>query len=441
MKKFGLLGAILLLLYGLGCGRMPDSIADLQRLNQDNMAYLNRETADTVLISANAQAESALKFRTYYFAPWHLKTPRYTQKDITDIINDFRKNPGFGENKQPHSIEWVNQLATLCDLDHYPNTKKTAITLRNSNLRLLPTLKPHFNDFNLPGEGYPFDNLQQSAIWANTPILISHTSADGRWVLAETPFCLGWLPIDDIAYASEAFKTGWESRPLLAIIEDNTTVIDTDNQFRQHTYIGTLLPKDSEKEAGFTCLIAVADLNRNATIVKGLISKSQATEFPYAATTRHVARLANQMINQPYGWGGTYENRDCSAMIRDLFTGFGIWLPRNSDYMRRSNLDTFISLQNLSDSEKEKQIMEKGIPFFTLIWMKGHIMLYIGSFEGRPLVIHNIWGIRTQDIFKGEGRFIIGKTVITTLSPGIELPNFSPKSALISRVGGMILLK
>ncbi len=44
----------------------------------------------------------------------------------------------------------------------------------------------------------------------------------------------------------------------------------------------------------------------------------------------YVAKIAKEFYNEPYGWGGKMMTRDCSAMTRDFFTPFGIFLMRNS---------------------------------------------------------------------------------------------------------------
>ena len=106
-------------------------------------------------------------------------------------------------------------------------------------------------------------------------------------------------------------------------------------------------------------------------------------------------------------------------MIRDLFTPFGLWLPRNSK--EQAEAGRFISIRNLSPAEKEAQIIRQGMPWRTLLWTPGHIMLYIGVHQGQPLIFHNFWSIRTQDADGNKGKLIVGQAAVTTLHPGREL--------------------
>ena len=107
-------------------------------------------------------------------------------------------------------------------------------------------------------------------------------------------------------------------------------------------------------------------------------------------------------------------------MLRDFFMPFGIWLPRAS-LEQISSVPRRVPLAALAPPEKEKLIMSKSLPFLTLLYKPGHIMLYAGEDrEGRPLAFHGSWSIRVKE---GEGARtqIIGTSAITSLAPGKEL--------------------
>lgn len=54
-------------------------------------------------------------------------------------------------------------------------------------------------------------------------------------------------------------------------------------------------------------------------------------------------------------------------------------------------------MSNLSIEEKKDFIRKNGVPFSTLVYLKGHIMLYVGVKNNEPLVVHNIWSVRLKD--------------------------------------------
>ena len=126
-------------------------------------------------------------------------------------------------------------------------------------------------------------------------------------------------------------------------------------------------------------------------------------------------------------------------MTRDLFAPFGLWLPRNSG--EQAGAGKFISFKNLPDAEKEALIVRQGIPWRTLLWTPGHIMLYIGIHQGKPLIFHNFWSIKTRDAQGRRGRIIIGHAAVTTLHPGRELPDLDlPRADILHGLEGLVLL-
>ena len=67
----------------------------------------------------------------------------------------------------------------------YPSLARPAITVRNTACRVFPTARPFFLDPGRAGEGFPFDYFQNSALWAGTPLLVTHVSLDGAWFFVE----------------------------------------------------------------------------------------------------------------------------------------------------------------------------------------------------------------------------------------------------------------
>jgi hypothetical protein len=136
----------------------------------------------------------------------------------------------------------------------------------------------------------------------------------------------------------------------------------------------------------------------------------------------------DQLLGEPYGWGGSHGARDCSATTRDYFALFGVWLPRNS--ADQSVTGAAVSLKNIPAAERPRAIVEYGVPFATLIHMPGHIMLYLGVYDGEPVVMHNAWGVRVNVGSGKIGRAVIGRAVVSSLRIGEEI-NGRPKSGLL----------
>ncbi|MBR4423232.1 MAG: C40 family peptidase, partial [Mailhella sp.] len=160
--------------------------------------------------------------------------------------------------------------------------------------------------------------------------------------------------------------------------------------------------------------------------------------LPMELTAQNIAAIGNRMMGQKYGWGGLYGQRDCSATMRDLFAPFGVWLPRNSAAQARSG--GYLALHGASAAERQNEIVRLGVPFRTLICIKGHVGLYVGSYRGEPVFYHESWGVRRQMPDGRAGRLIIGRTVITSTSPGSERGDVPESVRLIHKIHGVSVL-
>jgi hypothetical protein len=422
------------------CCVSPPVIRDIQRLPQDASFYLLQDRADRPALNPSAQEAMDERFNRVWFAPWHRIQPAHEKGDLLKRLERFRCNLGFGENKQPHSPQWLEQLEQNVALESFPNAGFAAITLTGANLRELPTHKPHFNAFDLPGEGFPFDNLQYSAIPANTPVFVSHWSADRSWALVESHYGVGWIPSSEVASVDGAFMQSWEAGRYVTIVKDDWPIYDDSGRFLFRAPLGLMFPLAAELPDGYRVLAGVADQNRSGRLRESTLPQEAATLKPLPLTPANLARMANEFMGQPYGWGGLYGNRDCSATLKDLFAPFGLWLPRNSSHQAHS-VGTFIPLGHLSPAAKQDTILARAVPFLTLLWTKGHIALYLGEYGGEPVVFHNLWGVHTRDWRGREGRVVVGRAAVTTLHPGIELHAADrAQGDLLARIEGMTLL-
>ena len=97
-------------------------------------------------------------------------------------------------------------------------------------------------------------------------------------------------------------------------------------------------------------------------------------------------------------------------------------------------------MSNLTNNEKKEFMKNNGVPFSTLVYLKGHIMLYIGIKENEPLVLHNMWSVRLKDSNGRKYRHIIGKATVTTLEPGKGIKDFDEDTNILNKIQGIVVL-
>lgn len=438
MKRLSFLCLILLL---SACApRLADRpVADLTTLPQDAGVY-HGLAPDTPLLSPEAQHKTYAYFLAAHFGPWERQQPRHTTEEAFWGLDRYSTKQIFGENTLLRDPAWLENLRKISRVEAYPSISRRAIAVTNINMRVLPTAEPAFYDFSQAGEGFPFDYMQNSLVLAGTPLYACHLSEDKQWVLVESRFVFGWVPMRDIAWVDDDFAKKFRTGTYAAITRDRVPVSDETGMFLFRGEVGMMLPvvPGSETTDGLTLAVPVRDDRGNAVLRHAVLANTAAEPMPIPATPANFARLANAMLGRPYGWAGLYGNRDCSAVTLDLMAAFGIPLPRHSS--RQIEAGVVFPLENLTRREKKKLILENATPFLTLVGKPGHVMLYIGQRDGQPVVMHASWGLKTRKN-GGYGRKIIGQAVITTLEPGLERSDLArPQGILLEKVYAISVL-
>jgi hypothetical protein len=242
---------------------------------------------------------------------------------------------------------------------------------------------------------------------------------------------MGWVKVSDIATLDVKKRQLFENGYYGVAAKDNFPVYDTHENFLEYVKLGTIFPIHQAK-------FLVAQRSQG---IKGKLVYTQNPyihQKPLELNQKNLNHILKEVVGESYGWGGLYGTRDCSSMTRDIFAVFGIYLERNSYGQTLSG--EFISLKELSNKEKKKKIVEMGKPFLTLLYQKGHVMLYVGEHQNEPIIFHQAWGIGTLDQNKNEGRYIIGKAAFTTLEVGKTIKNFDQENSLINKLEGIIQL-
>jgi cell wall-associated NlpC family hydrolase len=436
-------GCIVICLLLVACAaKPPGTIRDLEVLPQDVGCYLH-DLPDP-FVPPDRQRQWYQAFVTRFFGPWGRNTPKHAAEEVFSGLKRYQTKEMYGENNLPLPPDWIDEMAEKSNPAVYPSRHLPAIAVVHASMRVLPTHKPAFYSSSQPGEGFPFDRMQNSLVAAGTPLLVTHVSRDGQWALVETDWAAGWVRWPEIALVDRAFIAAYTATPLAGFLADDVAVMRPDGLFLLSGRVGMALPLAGAQDLPEQrwVRLPVRDHLGQARMVEATAPRKDCQKLPLAATRSNVVRVLNALLGRPYGWGGLYENRDCSALIQDVLAGFGAFVPRNSK--DQAGAGRWVSLEGLAPSAKERRIGEQGKPLRTILYMPGHVLLYLGRdpVSRRIVAYHSMWGVRTGDFFQvSPGRRVIGRTVITTLEPGKELlPGPSPTGLLVDRLTGMALI-
>ena len=374
------------------------------------------------------------KYEESYFSVWNIEKSPRTLDEIQWPFKVFNADRSYGENLLPIKKDFIDEMYKKSNFTQYNTLNKKALTLKYSNIRAFPTSKPLLRNPALAGEGFPFDYLQNSSINANVPLFVSHYSLDKQWVFVFNSFTFGWLKSDEVVFIDNQYALDWKNAQQVFITKEGVSLYNEDKDALFSTRIGMVFPLIAEDDTSYTILTVSTYKQNSALFNKSIISKDAATKKMLALTQTNINKIIKEVSKTNYGWGGVYGQRDCSSTLMDFYTPFGIWLPRNSS--KQSEKGAVLDLSSLNDLEKIQRIKQEAIPFQTLLYKKGHIVLYAGIYKNEIIVFQNVWGVRTKE-GNEEGRFLVGKTVFSTLKLGSELKNYDKKYELLRSIKSM----
>jgi hypothetical protein len=420
-----LLLVITTMLLFTACSMKEPEIVTTEIKNSD-IELLASSADDTSIDSQKVSKD----FFEKYFKPWNSTKVSFSK---TEAIwgHSYKLKKIYLENHQLATAQWFDKQIENSNFDIYNSLAKKAILLKNTNIRVLPTNSPMFYDPNQAGEGFPFDYNQNSSIKINTPIIVSHLSKDRAWAYIESSNVGGWVEIGTIAFVDKDFIQEFKSSNYFVSVKEKFPIYDP--IFREYIKVATIFPKRNDKY-----IIAKKDDEQNAIISYIELNDDEIEPMPLSFNTANRIKIAKQLLDEPYGWGGLLNNRDCSSFTQDYFATFGKYLHRNSKAQLSNG--KYLDMSNLSNEEKKDFMKKNGVPFSTLVYLKGHIMLYIGVKENEPLVLHNIWSVRLKDDSGRKYRHIIGKATITTLEPGKDIKDFDNETNILNRIQGIVIL-
>ena len=417
-----------LLLFAFPLIGFSAELQDLIQIPQQGRQYLPI-SADKPILTVSEQQLRAQQYLNRHFSPWdgngfsHLNV---TKEQIIAFQRSAIQRGGWGSDRKPISKETLNGIKKQITVP-FASLNRNGIALMESDLRVLPTKKTFYPPSYTPSSGYSFDRLQNSTIKPGKPLRLLHLSLNGSWVFVSSGTAVGWVEKNKVTDITDAFITAWKELPQGVFIKDNTALKSMQsNRTLAIAKLGTLLPLKNS-----TPLLPVKTAGGETQMEPIKVIPESYAPFPLPFNARNATEILEAIGPERYGWGGSLGLRDCSAMTRDYFTVFGIWLPRNS--ADQAKMGAVTSVETLPASKRGSLLRQKGIPFATLVHLPGHIMLYVGQHQEKPIVFHNLWGIHILKNKKPD-RYVIGRTIFSTLRPGAEFPNRMPKRLLEDRI-------
>jgi len=220
-----------------------------------------------------------------------------------------------------------------------------------------------------------FDRNACSSLHPGEAIRVLRRSTDGAWLYVRTPYAVGWVEPGGLGprLTQDAWER-WRAEPRWRPTRDDARSTDG-----FPLRLGVSFPV-LRTEPEFAILVPGEDQPRPATV-----EPPHATARP-PWTRREVFRVAFSLLGQPYGWGGYHGQRDCSRFLRDVFFPFGVELARHSSVQAQQGVRSIV-VDGWSETAKLDVIRDAARTGIVVLYMPGHVMLYLGEDAGQHYAI------------------------------------------------------
>lgn len=391
----------------------PKAFLQVDLKDEGSYAYWNHHNAyDTSVIltpedifSYNAAIRESQKGQTPSMVDVLDLPETLSGKDVASMIQRLSRRPSetrYNAKGQAYKASFYADLEDNLNLDNLPDTltARFAVTTDRTVVRTFPTWaisKPR------PNSG--LDYFQETAVHIWEPVCLLHHSKDGAWVFVQTNNYLGWMPVEDVAYADRDTLAAYVQSDSFAVITSAQTVLGD-----KKLDMGARLPMAAGAQDGdkiFQVLLPQVQEGQLEPLAYALdVQHASIGHLPY--TRSNIIRQALKLNGAVYGWGGMNNSRDCSAVIQDLYRTFGILLPRNTGQQ------VFTPGQRMDFSRvSDKLALVKKLKPGTALYMPGHVMLYLGQDAGgTPKIIHAFGGYYQNGKYQSVNQTRITSTLI-----------------------------
>ncbi len=347
----------------------------IEEIPPSAIPYLNNIT-DDVLLTAEEIATYNEHIKDKTSAIYDM-TRTTMEKDEVLAIIDYYEMPSLPryDNGVALTSKDVEEIKANCNKEALKEevTLQKALVTERTNLKSFPTPK----HFRLLKDSDNFDDLQETELLLNTPVLVIHQSKDAKWLLVQSEFYLGWVSKEDIVYVTDE-QYAYFTNSNFAIITKSSIQIDG-----IQLDMSVKLPFLKTTADGY--LVAVPSQDEEGNLISKEITVGRNTAhlgyLPY--TKKNVYILAFNYIGTPYRWGGEDYGVDCSSYVANIYRTFGFAFPRNTS-TQQDSVGKVISLKNKAPLTKLEMLKDN---YPVLLYQSTHVMIYLGLQNEEPIVI------------------------------------------------------
>jgi len=342
-------------------------------------------------------------------------------------LSTLPQEPLFDARGQAVPAATLAAIAQNAALDAIADSRDTryGLVVQRAMLRSFPTMQRVFT----APDDHDIDRFQESALFPGDPVAVAHESRDGAWWFVVSPRYAAWVEKRFIALGAKDAVLGYGRRAPYRIVtgakvhtvftpeEPAVSELQLDMGVRVPVladWPATDAVNGQHGYASHVIELPVRNEDGSLRFAPALLPRREPSSPDYLPLTKaNIIRQAFLFLGERYGWGHSYNGRDCSGFVSEVYRSMGVELPRNTRDQAVSPALNRIELTAEDDRAKRMKLVRE-LQVGDLVYIPGHVMMVIGEVDGEPYVIHDTTGLSWHD---GDGTAHRARTNGVTVSP------------------------
>lgn len=326
---------------------------------------------------------------------------------LADIqaLSRWPQKPLFGEDGKPVAATARPAIEANLALDAIPTERplQYGLVTHRAALRAFPTA---LRVFTSQGDT-DIDRFQESALFPGDAVAVLHESADGQWLFITSERYSAWIEKRFVGVGDAATVLGYGQHGPYRVVTGATAYTaftpEEPRVSRLQLEMGVRLPvladwpvaqavNGQQAHGAHVVQLPVRNDDGTLALVPALLPRSQDTASDYLPLTpRNLLTQSFKFLGERYGWGHSYDTRDCSGFVSEIYRSFGVLVPRNTSAQAVSPALDRIAFSD-KDGKAKRNAAVQQLQVGDLVYIPGHVMVTLGQLDGQTWMIHDTSG-------------------------------------------------
>jgi len=415
---------------------------------------LQKQPDRVILSRAQIEAENAALLKTDPSMHDLRAMPKtLTRELVAGWINALSERPTrqlYDVDGQPVAAATLDALIDNLALSDIPAQQDTryGLVVQRASFRAFPS---NLRVFSSKGDT-DIDRFQETAEFPGVPVAIAHASRDGHWLFVVSPRYAAWTEKENVAEGSAVQVFGYADktpyRVITGAVERTVFTREVPGVSQLQLDMSTRVPLQTDLSAdqpvngqtpyaAYTLQLPLRDAAGKLQFSPALLQKNTDTASDYLPLTpANIIGQAFKFLGERYGWGHSYDGRDCSGFVSDVYRSMGVEMPRDTS---KQSISPALEHRLFTDKDSREARIKAAheLQVGDLVYIPGHVMLVIGQRDGQPYVIHDVGGMSYRKADGSIAEIKLNAVSVTPLLPML----FNDHQTFVDRMTSIVRIR